>query len=341
MKKVAIVILNWNGEKLLPQFLPSVIEHSQDEDIEVIVADNASDDNSLIVMEEQFPTIRCIILDKNHGFAEGYNQALKEVEAEYYILLNSDIEVTKDWLKPLTSYMDIHPDVAVCGPKILDYKKKTHFEYAGAAGGFMDQYGYPFCRGRIFNEIEEDLGQYEDPRDVLWVSGCAIMIRSSIYFKEGGLDKFFFAHMEEIDLCWRLNNRGYRIVNVPQSKIYHVGGASLSMGHPHKTYLNFRNSLLMLYKNTPDKQLRKILKVRRRLDYIAAIKFLLTDGYSHYMAVIQAHDDFQKALPRYEAIRKENIEKNIEDKLDIIYNKSLVYNFYIKQKKNFNAYFLK
>lgn len=337
MIKVAIVILNWNGEKLLPQFLPSVIAHSKIVGAEVIVADNASTDASLAVMNSQFPDVRCITMVKNHGFAEGYNQALQQVEAEYYILLNSDVEVTPRWLEPMLDYMDAHADVAACGPKILDYKKKTHFEYAGAAGGFIDHYGFPFCRGRIFDEIEEDRGQYDTVRDVLWASGCALMVRAKDYHEHGGLDKDFFAHMEEIDFCWRLNNRGLRVVNIPESKVYHVGGASLNATSPHKTYLNFRNSLLMIYKNTDDKLLNKVLKRRRRLDFIAAVKFLLTNGTEHYEAVFQAHQDFQKAIPKFEAKRNENLEKK-KRSYHLVLKDSIVTCYYLGRKKRFTDY---
>lgn len=336
--KVAIVILNWDGEKLLPKFLPSVLEHSKIEGAEVIVADNASSDTSLSVMAEQFPEVRCIELDKNHGFAEGYNQALKQVEAEYYILLNSDVEVTKDWLLPLISTMESDPNIAACGPKIMDYKKKTHFEYAGAAGGFIDLYAYPFCRGRVFNKIEEDKGQHDTVKDVLWASGCALMVRAAHYWEHEGLDKEFFAHMEEIDLCWRLNNRGFRVVNVPESVIYHVGGASLKVGSPRKIYLNFRNSLLTLYKNTSEKNLQKVLKKRRRLDFIAAVKFLLTDGAEHYEAVFSAHNDFQKIIPEYKAKRERNLAKTKSHSEHLIYKNSMVYAFYLGQKNLFTKY---
>lgn len=337
MTKVAIVILNWNGEKLLPQFLPSVLEHSDIDGAEVIVADNASTDKSLSIMSKQFPKVRCIVLEENYGFAEGYNKALEKVEAEYYLLLNSDVEVTANWLNPMLEYMDTHPDVAACGPKILDYKKKTHFEYAGAAGGFIDQYGFPFCRGRIFFNVEEDKGQYDDVKEVLWVSGCALMVRSEEYKNHGGLDKDFFAHMEEIDFCWRLNNRGLKVVNIPQSIVYHVGGASLNAGSPRKTYLNFRNSLLMIYKNTDDLLLKKVLKKRRRLDYIAAVKFFLTDGPKHYQAVINAHEDFHKAIPKFEKKRKKNLEKSTE-RHPFVLKRSLVTTYYLERKIIFPDY---
>ncbi len=337
MSKIAIVILNWNGEKLLPRFLPSVIKHSKGEGVKIIVADNASEDASLSLMKDQFPDVPCIALEKNHGFAEGYNQALKQIDAEYFLLLNSDVEVTPGWLNPLLELMDKHPDIAACGPKIRDYKRKTHFEYAGAAGGFMDCYGFPFCRGRIFSNVEEDKGQYDTLRDVLWVSGCALMVRAADYWRQGGFDGAFFAHMEEIDLCWRFNKEGKRVVNVPQSVVYHLGGASLNASSPKKAYLNFRNSLLTLYKNTDEKTWRKILKRRRLLDFIAALKFLLTDGAAHYEAVFQAHQDFQKMLPLFEKKRKEILTNSTGDQ-PFVMKKSLVSAFYLKQKKRFGDY---
>ena len=337
MIKVAVVILNWNGEKLLPKFLPSVIEHSSIEGAEIIVADNASTDASLELMRTSFPNIRCIAMEENRGFAEGYNQALSQIDAEYYVLLNSDVEVTAQWLEPMLDYMDSHADTGACGPKILDYKKKTHFEYAGASGGFIDMYGFPYCRGRIFTEIEEDKGQYDDIKDVLWASGCALMVRATEYHTQGGLDKDFFAHMEEIDFCWRLNNRGLKVTVIPQSIIYHVGGASLHVGSPRKTYLNFRNSLLTIYKNTDDSRLSKVLKRRRRLDFIAAIKFFLTDGPEHYEAVFQAHEDFQKAIPKFKSKRDENLKKSTVSS-PLVLNNSIGPLFYIKQKKHFTDY---
>ncbi len=338
MTKVAVVILNWNGEKLLPQFLPSVIEHSNIEGVEVIVADNASEDASIKIMQEQFPQIRIIELEKNYGFARGYNEALKQVEAEYYLLLNSDVEISEGWLSPLIDLMDRDKSVAACGPKILDYKKKTHFEYAGAVGGFIDKYGFPFCRGRIFTSVEEDLGQYDDIREVFWVSGCAMMVRADKYWELDGFDNDFFAHMEEIDFCWRLKLRGNKVVNVPESVIYHVGGASLEVGSPHKTYLNFRNSLLTIYKNTIDeKELRKILRRRRRLDSIASYKFLLFDSIAHYDAVNQAHIDFQNMLPKFKLKRKKNIENAVLNCPHIL-KTSLVTSYYLRCKKSFVDY---
>ena len=227
MHKVAIVILNWNGAKMLRRFLPSVLTGSKGEGVEIYVEDNASTDESCEVVGKEFPTVHLIRLDQNYGFAEGYNKALECVEAEYVMLLNSDVEVSEDWLKPLTEYMDAHPEVVACQPKILSWREKNQFEYAGAAGGFIDKYGYPFCRGRIFEEVEEDHGQYDSVIPVFWATGAALMIRLDVYREVGGLDGRFFAHMEEIDLCWRLHSRGYQIVCLPESIVYHVGGATL------------------------------------------------------------------------------------------------------------------
>ena len=257
MKNIAIVILNWNGASMLRKFLPSVLKYSQE--AEVIVADNASKDDSLKVMETEFPEVRTIVLDKNYGFAEGYNQALRQVEAEYYLLLNSDVEVTEGWLQPMLTYMDAHEDVVACQPKLRCEWNRSMLEYAGACGGYIDYLGYPFCRGRVFNTVEEDLGQYDTVVPVLWATGAALMIRSKLYWEAGGLDARFFAHQEEIDLCWRLRARGYKIVCVPQSVVYHVGGASLPKQNSKKTFLNFRNNMILLYKNLPDDQLKDVM----------------------------------------------------------------------------------
>ncbi|MFB6318655.1 glycosyltransferase family 2 protein [Saccharicrinis sp. FJH54] len=297
--KIAVVILNWNGRALLEQFLPSVTQYSADKDTVVVVADNGSTDDSVDFVKKTYPTVQILQLEENYGFALGYNKALEQIDAEYYVLLNSDVEVTEGWLKPLIAYLDAHPDVAACGPKILDYKDKTKFEYAGAAGGFIDKYAYPYCRGRMFNTVEADNGQYDTITDCLWVSGACLMVRAAVYRQHAGLDERFFAHMEEIDFCWRLNNSGLKVVNIPQSVIYHVGGASLAMGNPRKTFLNFRNSLLCLYKNTEKEKLSYILFRRLILDGIAAVKFLLTDSPAHFMAVYRAHRAFFKLKKFY------------------------------------------
>lgn len=294
MDKIAIVILNWNGQKMMEQYLPSVVKYSADE-AAVIVADNASTDSSMEMLSRHFPMVRQIKLDRNYGFAEGYNRALREVEAEYYLLLNSDVEVTHHWLTPLTEFMDSHPDVAACQPKLLSMNRRDNFEYAGAAGGLLDRYGYPFCRGRIFDTVEQDEGQYDDTASVVWATGACMMVRSADYWKAGGLDGRFFAHCEEIDFCWRLRIMGRKVCCVPDSEVYHLGGGTLPKGNPMKTYLNFRNNLTMLYKNLPDKDLRHVMRVRWFLDYLAAWEMLLLKhSLGDFKAVYRARRDFAK-----------------------------------------------
>ena len=294
---------------MLRTFLPGVVECSPE--AEVVVADNASTDDSVEVVQHLFPTVRLIRLEQNWGFADGYNKALEQVDAEYSILLNSDVEVTKGWIAPMLAALDADSNVVACQPKILDYKRKTHFEYAGAAGGFIDRYGYPYCRGRIFDTLEEDKGQYDTVCDISWATGAALMIRTAEYRASGGLDGRFFAHMEEIDLCWRLRARGRRILCVPQSTVYHVGGATLSKSNPKKTYLNFRNNLLMLYKNLPQEELRSVMRMRCLLDYVAALKFLLTGGFGDFKAVMRARRDYHRMRDSYAAVRKENLTKTV------------------------------
>jgi len=293
MTKVAIVILNWNGAAMLRRYLPKVIEHAAGE-AEVIVADNASTDDSLAVLEREFEGVRTIVLDRNWGFAEGYNKALAQVDAEYFVLLNSDIETTPGWLTPLIGFMDANPDVAACQPKLMSVANRTQFEYAGASGGFLDRYGYPYCRGRIFDTIETDEGQYDDVDDVLWATGAALFVRARIYNNVGGLDPRFFAHQEEIDLCWRMNLRGYRVCCVPQSKVYHVGGGTLPKSNPMKTFLNFRNSLTMLYKCLPEEDLKPVMRMRCVLDYVAALETLiLKRNWGDFRAIIRARRAFK------------------------------------------------
>ena len=285
MDKVAIVILNWNGEKFLQQFIPSLTYYTKSEGAVLYVADNASTDGSIAFLQKEFPAIKTIKLDKNYGFASGYNKALSQIDAEYFVLLNSDVELTEGWLEPLINYMDNNPDVGACQPKIKAFNRKTHFEHAGAAGGFIDYLGYPYCRGRVFNEVEQDNGQYDNIIDVFWASGACMVVRSALFFKVGALDDDFFAHMEEIDLCWRLNARGYRVVCVPQSTVYHVGGGTLNVESPRKTYLNFRNNLLMLYKNLPKKDLDKVLRIRKWLDYLAWLQHIFTGKKENAKAI--------------------------------------------------------
>lgn len=336
MKKISIVILNWNGKELMEKFLPSVIEHSPLDYAEVVVADNGSSDDSVAMLQQLFPSVRLILLDKNYGFAEGYNRAIKEIKTPFTVLLNSDIEVTAGWLEHPLSLLESDHSIAAIQPKILSERQKDYFEYAGAAGGFMDDYGYPFCRGRILHEIEKDKKQYDTPIDILWASGACLFIRTDIYKNEGGLDATFFAHQEEIDLCWRIKNRGYRLICVPQSVVYHVGGATLHVESPHKTFLNFRNNLLMLYKNLPDKRLKKVMRIRFWLDYLAAFKFLISGHPRNASAVYKARKAFRQLKPSYQSIRKENLTKTRIDIIPEIYKGSILYSFYLKGKRKFS-----
>lgn len=294
MDKLAIVILNWNGAKMLRQYLPSVLEYSRDEAV-VYVADNASTDESITLLKELFPEVKLILLEKNWGFAEGYNKALEQVDAEYYLLLNSDIEVTKGWLTPLLAFMDAHAEVAACQPKLLSIYQRDSFEYAGACGGYLDRYGYPFCRGRVFDVVEKDQGQYDEPAKIHWATGAALLVRARIYKEVGGLDGRFFAHQEEIEMCWRMRIRGYQLYCLPESKVYHVGGGTLPKSNPMKTYLNFRNNLTMLYKCLPEKDLKSVMRWRWFLDYLAAFQtLLLKRNVGDFKAIFRARRDFKR-----------------------------------------------
>lgn len=335
--KTAIVILNYNGKHYLEQFLPSICRFSNIEGVEIIVADNASTDDSLSFLATNYPQIRTIILSQNFGFAGGYNQALKSVDAEYFVLLNSDVEVSENWIKPITDYMDSHTEIAACQPKILAYHKKQNFEHAGAAGGYMDMLGYPFCRGRIFNDTEIDAGQYNDITEVFWASGACLFIRSKDFWEAGAFDERFFAHMEEIDLCWRLNSRGHKLACVPQSVVYHVGGGTLSVESPRKTYLNFRNNLLMLYKNLPNKGLNSLLFVRMLLDSLAAVQFLLAGKIANIKSIWDAHFDFRKMKPDFAADRAQNLKLTKKHHISGIYSNSIVLQAFILGKKKFSA----
>jgi GT2 family glycosyltransferase len=332
--RIAVVILNFNGAEMLRAFLPSVVDYSPE--AEVIVADNCSTDASAQVMREEFPAVRYIQLEKNYGFADGYNRALAQVEAEYFLLLNSDVEVTQGWLAPMLEYMDSHPDVAACQPKLLSYKNKKEFEYAGACGGFIDKYGYPYCRGRIFDTVEEDKGQYDSVAELFWATGAALMIRAEDYRAAGGLDGTFFAHMEEIDLCWRLRSRGRGIVCIPQSCVYHVGGATLNKSNPRKTYLNFRNNLLMLYKNLPENEFRHVMFVRALLDYVAAFKSLLSGDAAGCRAVLQARRDFRRIKHDYSDLRRENLEKSVEADVKERTSFSILWKYYAGGRRLFS-----
>lgn len=336
MSKTAVVILNWNGLGYLQKFLETVINFSSGTDSDVYVADNSSTDGSVEWIEANHKNVKIIRLAENHGFAGGYNLALGQIETEYYVLLNSDIEVTDGWLEPLVSYLDNNPDVASCQPKILSYSNKNQFEYAGAAGGFIDKYGYPFCRGRIFDKTETDSGQYDTTIDTFWSSGACMIVRADAWKKCGGFDETFFAHMEEIDLCWRFHKAGYRVSYISTSVVYHVGGGSLPYNSPFKTYLNFRNSLFLLYKNLPDKNFRIVLFIRKLLDGVAALMFLFKGQFGSFRSVWKAH------LAYYKSSAQLKVKREIVKKLDtssannVILNKSIVFEFYIKGNKTFD-----
>lgn len=343
--KISIVILNWNGAEMMRKYLPSVIEFSPE--AEVIVADNASTDNSLEVLGNEFPSVRTIVLDRNWGFADGYNKAFEKLEKEniangthlpdLYLLLNSDVRVEENWLQPMLEYMETHLDVAACQPKLLSDVNPTHFEYAGACGGFLDKFGYPYCRGRIFDIVEEDKGQYDEPANILWATGACLLIRRDDYWNAGGLDGRFFAHNEEIDLCWRLNIFGRKVACVPQSRAYHLGGGTLPKGNPRKTYLNFRNNLTMLYKNLPEKELRRVMFMRLLLDYVAAMQMLLLGrSKEDFKAVMRARKDFAKWKKDFRNDR-ESIQRNATGEVTCgKTNISILWQYYVRGKKVFS-----
>ena len=325
--KIAVVILNWNGKKLLEQFLPSVVQNSPE--ATVYLADNASTDDSISFVTKHFPTVQIIKNEYNFGYSQGYNEALKQVDTDIYALVNSDVEVTLNWLQPILETFKNETNTAIVQPKILDYKRKDYFEYAGAGGGFIDKYGYPFCRGRIFETIEKDLGQYNDTCDIFWASGASFFIRSSVFKELNGFDIDFFAHQEEIDLCWRAINKNYTIKYNGLSTIYHVGGATLNEENPKKTFLNFRNSLFMLTKNLPKEKLFKILFIRMLLDGIAGIQFLFQGKFAHFFAVLKAHFHYYHSINR-------NLKKRAEFQVSSYFNRnSIVFDNYIKKRHNF------
>ncbi|WP_281233613.1 glycosyltransferase family 2 protein [Flavobacterium gelatinilyticum] len=331
MDKIAVVILNWNGVKLLEQFLPSVLQYS--EGASIYVADNASTDNSVEFVKQNFPTVKIVQNTGNYGFAKGYNEALKHIDAEIYALVNSDIEVTKNWLKPIIETFDTEKRTAVIQPKILDFKNKEYFEYAGGAGGFIDKYGFPYCRGRIFDTVEKDEGQYDNNCELFWASGACFFIRKEVFDYLEGFDEAFFAHQEEIDLCWRALNDGFIVKYNSQSVVYHVGGATLQQGNPKKTYLNFRNSLLMMVKNLPEKGLFFVVFFRMVLDGIAGIRFLAQGKVKHTFAILKAHFSFYSLSLKYYKKRK---EFQIQQYYTV---KSVVYLYYIKKLRVFKEIF--
>lgn len=321
---------------MLRTFLPSVVRYSEGSEIEVCVADNGSTDDSVDMLQKEFPSVKRILLEQNHGFADGYNFALQQVEAEYVVLLNSDVEVTEHWLEPMIDYLDSHPEVAACQPKIRSQQQKEYFEYAGAAGGFIDKYGYPFCRGRIMGVVEKDEGQYDTMTPIFWATGAAMFIRLTDYQEAGGLDGRFFAHMEEIDLCWRLRSRGREIVCIPQSIVYHVGGATLKKENPRKTFLNFRNNLVMLYKNLPDTELNKVMRIRAWLDYVAALVFLLKGQLDNARAVIRARKEYKRIYSSFSSSREENLRKTLLKPIPEQIKSSILWQFYVRGCKRFS-----
>ncbi len=330
MKKVALVILNYNGVKFLKKFLPVVIEFSS-ADADIWVADNCSTDNSVEVLESQFTNVKLVKNQVNGGYATGYNMALQQIKADYYILLNSDIEVTPNWVKPLVEIMESDANIGACQPKIKSYHQKQKFEYAGASGGFIDSYGYPFCRGRIFQSLETDNGQYDNPIEVFWASGACMIVRSDVFHKLGGFDDDFFAHMEEIDLCWRMKSIGFKVMVCPSSVVYHIGGGTLPVGSARKTYLNFRNNFVLLYKNLPSDKLYAILISRLFLDGLAGIKFLLQGGFADFIAVIKAHYYFYQNWTHIRKKRKNTVRKNVSK----IYNGNTAIDHYLLNVKTF------
>lgn len=332
MTRVAVVILNYNGEKLLPQFLPSVIQYS--EEAEIVVADNGSADRSIDVLKA-FRGIRVHQLGANYGFCGGYNRALKNISADYYVLLNSDVEVTRDWLKPMLSILDSKPQVAAIQPKILSWHHKDLFEYAGAGGGFVDSLGYPFCRGRIFDHVEKDEGQYNDERPVFWTSGACMMIRSEKFHEHGGFDEDFFAHMEEIDLCWKLNRSQCTVFYSGKSCVYHLGAGTLGYHHPRKTYLNFRNGLFLIFKHLDPLELLYKLPLRMALDWLAAMFFLLKGEGRNCLSVLRAHRDFLREWKHLGAKRDSIRARYPSYSRDAIHPGLIIFDYYLRGKRSF------
>ncbi len=330
--KVAVVILNWNGRKFLEKFLPSVVKNSIG--AHIIVADNNSSDDSVTFMKDHYPNIRLIINEKNTGYAQGYNNALKEVDAEYFVLLNSDIEVGENWVIPIIDEMDKDKNIGAAQPKLRAYNsdQRHEFEYAGASGGFIDKYGYPFCRGRVFDSLETDNGQYDSNREIFWASGAAMFVRAEAFEKVGGLDGDFFAHMEEIDFCWRLKLEGYKIMAIPKSTVYHVGGGTLPKNSARKTYLNFRNNFSLLVKNLPKNRVYKVILYRLFLDGVAGLKFLSQGHYKDTFAIIKAHFYFYTHIKEIRAKRKGRKIVPVSQ----VYNRNIVFDHYIKRKIKFS-----
>lgn len=333
MLKTAVVILNWNGIKFLKQYIQFLVDFSSIH-TEIYVIDNASTDESLSYLQKNFPQIKLIINKENYGFAKGYNEGLKHIDAEYYCLLNSDVEVSPHWDENIIAFMDQNPEVAVCQPKLLSFFHKDEFEYAGASGGFIDVYGYPFCRGRLFSTMEKDNNQYDDIIEVFWATGACMFVRKKVFWDLGGLDDDFFTHMEEIDFCWRVKNAGYKVMCFPASVVYHYGGGTLAMGSPKKTFYNFRNNLIMLYKNLPKNRLLLVFSLRLFYDMVAALRFLLDSGIKDFMAVFSAHFAFIKTIKQSHYKRKQ-----IQPSSAIIskmYKKNITVQYFLYKKKKFS-----
>jgi GT2 family glycosyltransferase len=336
MIKTAVVILNWNGRKLLSRFLPDVVSNTVSDDTAVYVADNGSDDDSVEWIESHQPEVKVIRLDRNYGYAGGYNRALKQIEAEYYILLNSDIRVESGWAGQLTTFMDMHPGVGACQPKIRSLDRPAAFEYAGAAGGFLDWLGYPFCRGRILDTIEDDRGQYVDTHEIFWASGSCMAVRASAFEECDGFDDYFFLHMEEIDLCWRMQNAGLSICYVPDAIVWHLGGGTLGYGSPMKTYYNFRNSLIMMAKNLPARHLRRTIFIRQLLDGMAALILLFREGRASAAAILRAHRHFRGQHMAIKTFRALTPQADMYHTPHTMMNKSVLFEYYIRGRKRFS-----
>lgn len=328
---VAIVILNYNGAGFLAKFLPSVLLHSKE--YRIVVADNASTDHSLDLLKEQFPSVEVVVLAQNSGYAGGYNEALRQIDAKYYVLLNSDVEVTAGWISPMLSLLESESQIAACQPKVRAQQQPLYFEYAGAAGGFLDWLGYPFCRGRIFNTLELDRGQYDEPLPIFWATGACLMVRAELFWKMGGFDDDFFAHMEEIDFCWRLHAAGFQVWACPASTIYHVGGGTLSKENPRKTYLNFRNGLWMLIKNTNDHLIIKLL-LRMILDWVAALQFSMKGNKAAAAAVLKSHWHTLKSVEKL-YIKRQESKKNQIQKAPL-FPKLIIAEYFFRKRKFFS-----
>jgi GT2 family glycosyltransferase len=335
MIKIAVVILNWNGREHLDKFLPSVIKYSGNSSTEIYVADNNSSDDSINLLKNKYPRIKLIQFDRNYGFAQGYFKALEQIKSEYFVLLNSDVMVTSNWLS-LVDLMEKDKSIAACMPKIRSYANNDYFEYAGAAGGFIDKLGYPFCRGRILNNIEKDEGQYDDPIEVFWASGACMFLRAKAYFEAGGLDKDFFAHMEEIDLCWRLKRLDYKVICYPDVTVYHVGGGTLPNNTPRKLYYNYRNNLFLLYKNLPENIFYKTIIARLLLDILSAFVYLFNFSFSFSFAVIKAHLAFYSSLKTLKRKRKKIRSDSELNNINQIYKKSILFKFFVRKTRCFS-----